>query len=144
MGQALFYEDKYYLFSNWSAHAVTYQEIVYPTAEHAYHTQKFADSKIREVIRAAKSPLEAKTLANEQYKTQQKQNWDEVKMSVMYEIVRDKLAQHKEVQDILLSTGDNEIIENSPVDYFWGCGKDGRGRNELGKIWMKLRQEMRK
>jgi len=34
-------------------------------------------------------------------------------------------------------------MENSPTDYYWGCGKDGTGRNELGKILMKIRSKLR-
>jgi predicted NAD-dependent protein-ADP-ribosyltransferase YbiA (DUF1768 family) len=36
-------------------------------------------------------------------------------------------------------TGKRNIIENSPVDSFWGCGPDGNGQNMIGKIWMETR-----
>jgi len=42
----------------------------------------------------------------------------------------------------LMQTGKREIIEDSPKDDFWGWGKKRKGRNELGKIWMKLRDEI--
>ena len=60
----------------------------------------------------------------------------------MKEIVYEKTQQHDEVKTLLLQTKDAELIENSPVDYFWGCGKDGTGRNELGKIWMEVREKI--
>jgi predicted NAD-dependent protein-ADP-ribosyltransferase YbiA (DUF1768 family) len=43
----------------------------------------------------------------------------------------------------LLETGDREIIENSPVDSYWGIGPDGRGENMVGKILMRLRKELK-
>ena len=33
-----------------------------------------------------------------------------------------KLAQHPTVAELLLNTGDAELVEDSPKDYFWGCG----------------------
>ncbi|KAG6331540.1 hypothetical protein ID866_7550 [Astraeus odoratus] len=44
---------------------------------------------------------------------------------------------------MLLGTGDAELIEDSPRDYFWGIGADKTGRNELGKALQRLRQELR-
>lgn len=135
----LFYETPYYLFSNWSAHAVVYKGISYPTAEHAYHSQRFTDSEIIQKILTAKSPYEAKRITQE-YIDQQKSDWDDVKISIMGEIITEKILQHEDVKKTLLQTGDAELIENSPVDYFWGIGENGTGQNELGKIWMNLRE----
>jgi predicted NAD-dependent protein-ADP-ribosyltransferase YbiA (DUF1768 family) len=42
-----------------------------------------------------------------------------------------------------LATGDEEIIENSPIDSYWGCGADGQGKNMLGKILMETRDILR-
>ena len=69
-----------------------------------------------------------------------------------------KLAQHSAVAELLLNTGDAELVEDSPKDYFWGCGavrdllllygeadeygQDRTGRNELGKILMKSRARL--
>ncbi|NES05091.1 MAG: NADAR family protein [Okeania sp. SIO2F4] len=41
------------------------------------------------------------------------------------------------------STDNELIIENSPSDYYWGCGKDGTGKNKLGLILMAVRQTLR-
>ncbi len=43
----------------------------------------------------------------------------------------------------LLATGDEELIENAPNDYYWGCGADGTGLNMTGKLLMELRTELR-
>jgi len=44
---------------------------------------------------------------------------------------------------VLLSTGDEQIIENSPIDYYWGCGADGSGKNMLGQVLMEIREILR-
>jgi len=54
-----------------------------------------------------------------------------------------KFSVHPELREILLSTGQEEIIENAPHDYYWGCGKTGTGRNQLGIILMEVRQQLR-
>lgn len=60
----------------------------------------------------------------------------------MEDICRHKLQQNQYVYDKLLLTGDMEIIEDSTKDSFWGWGPDRKGENQLGKIWMRLRDEI--
>lgn len=71
-----------------------------------------------------------------------------------------KFTQHHDLKRELLATGDAELIEvlpplspvdladencfqNSDKDSFWGCGADGKGRNELGKALERLRKRLR-
>ena len=54
-----------------------------------------------------------------------------------------KFTTHKDLKSLLLSTGDNEIVENAPGDYYWGCGADGSGRNMLGRILMETRERLK-
>jgi ribA/ribD-fused uncharacterized protein len=136
-----FYTDKYYTFDNFSPHAVEYDGKVYPTSEHAYHATKFSDPKIKEIIRNARSPLQAKELANVTFKSSRDPEWESRKVDVMEAVLRAKLTQHTEVAEALKQTGNEEMIEDSPVDYFWGIGAEGTGQNMLGKLWMKLRDE---
>jgi N-glycosidase YbiA len=44
----------------------------------------------------------------------------------------------------LLATGDDLLVENAPGDYYWGCGKDGSGKNRLGTILMEVREILRR
>jgi len=53
-----------------------------------------------------------------------------------------KFLTHLDIQAILLATNDQLIVENSPTDTFWGCGLDGTGENQLGKVLMSVRQEI--
>ena len=61
----------------------------------------------------------------------------------MEEIFRAKVLQNEDVKERLLKTGQRKIIENSPVDSFWGIGPKGDGQNMVGKIWMKIRDELK-
>ncbi len=138
----LFYEDLFYMFSNFAAFAVEWCGHLWMTSEHAYQAAKFEDTVIQEEIQKAKSAHDAKKIALK-YSSEVRPDWDIAKLAVMEDILRAKLEQHKFVYKKLLETGDAIIGEDSPVDYFWGYGKDGTGQNHLGKIWMKLREEIR-
>jgi ribA/ribD-fused uncharacterized protein len=136
-----FYTPKFYVFNNFSAHAIEFRGKLYPTCEHAYQATKCADPAGREAIRRARSPLQAKSLANETYKAAKDADWGNKKVAVAEQILRAKLAQHPEARDALRESGHEDIVEDSPTDYFWGEGADGSGQNVLGKLWMKLRDE---
>jgi hypothetical protein len=51
-----------------------------------------------------------------------------------------KFETHADIREVLLSTGNELIVENAPGDYYWGCGADGRGKNRLGQILMEVRE----
>ena len=136
-----FYTPDFYVFNNFSAHAIEYRGLLYPTAEHAYQAAKCTDPQGKEEIRNARSPIQAKRVANETYRWARDSDWDSKKLAVVEAILRAKLAQHPEAQEALKDSGDEDIVEDSPTDYFWGAGADGTGRNMLGKIWMKIRAE---
>lgn len=78
---------------------------------------------------------------SQQYKSKQIPDWDSKKLEVMEELCRAKLVQHDDVKNALLNSGDDVILKDYP-DSFWGLGLDG-GRNEMGKIWMRLREELK-
>ena len=140
----MFYTPQFYVFNNFSAHAIDFRGKLYPTCEHAYQAAKCTDPQGQEAIRNARSPLQAKRLANDTFRAARDPDWANKKVAVVEEILRAKLAQHPEAQEALRESGDKEIVEDSPTDYFWGAGSDGSGQNMLGKIWMKIRDETRK
>jgi hypothetical protein len=135
----------YGCFSNFSPHPINCLGWDWFTVEHYYQAQKFIgtkDESIIKIIRQAKTPEEAAALGRNP-KYQVRCDWDEVKIQVMWEGVLTKFLTHIDIQTILLATEDELIVEDSPRDYFWGCGKDGTGRNELGKTLMAIRQKLR-
>ncbi len=96
---------------------------------------------IAEKIRTMRSAHEAYDYMRNN-RTKERADWFNEKRGIMKDIVRCKLVQHKYVQEKLLDTGNELIVEDSPVDPYWGWGPDRQGRNELGKIWMELREEL--
>jgi hypothetical protein len=137
--QVFFFTAAFYPLDNYSAHMVNVWQKTFPTAEHAYHWKKFEhELKIANSIYIATSPEIAKQIADEN-KPRINDNWHSIKRDIMKEILTAKAEQHDDVREALRRTSGREIIENSPVDYFWGIGKDGNGRNEIGKIWMEIR-----
>ena len=133
-------------FSNYSAHQIEFNGVVYPTVEHAYHSQRYSDAAIRDEIRSARSPYKAWQIS-QKYKAQQLPDFGERKAAVMEALCRAKLQQHEEIQRELLATNDIPIIKHwttgAPPDGFWDDGVDGTGNNEVGKIWMRLREELK-
>lgn len=139
-----FYEREFYPFSNFSSFQVKWQDQTWMTSEHAYQAIKFSETApdLYKRISLAKSAHEAYKIAK--VNTDKLPNdWNERKAGVMFEIVRAKCQQHTYIQEKLLQTDSELIVEDSPMDSFWGWGSNRQGRNELGKIWMKLREELR-
>ncbi len=140
--QVLFYEQDFYILSNFSAFRLSWKGIDFDTSEAAYHWEKFPNNKyIRKGICDARSAHEAFKWA-EHYKTVRRNDWDLVKVDIMRDILRTKVQQHKYVRRKLLATGNRELIEDSWRDDFWGWGSNKDGQNMLGKLWMEIRGEL--
>ncbi|MBD2359065.1 NADAR family protein [Tolypothrix sp. FACHB-123] len=136
----------YGCFSNFSPHPIQIQGTYWSTVEHYYQAQKFVgsiDAAIVPLIHKAKTPEEAAALGRCSSR-QIRSDWNLVKTQVMQEAVLKKFLTHADIRDILLSTGDEILVENSPNDYFWGCGMNKTGENHLGKVLMSVREEIRK
>ncbi len=136
----------YGCFSNFSPHPIELAGQKWATVEHYYQAHKFLGTEFEDLmpqIHAAPTPeLAAKIGRNPKY--QPHLNWDSGKCAVMYDAVLQKFSTHPDIQQILLDTIDAEIIEDSPVDYFWGCGVERTGINHLGRILMQVRADLKK
>jgi ribA/ribD-fused uncharacterized protein len=135
-------EEPYGCFSNFSAHGFTLDGVWWRTSEHYFQAQKFAGTEHVEQIRKATSPTVAARMGRSR-KRPLRRDWEEVKDEVMRRAVLAKFEANAEIRKILLDTGDAEIVENAPKDYYWGCGADGSGKNRLGEILMEVRKELR-
>ena len=138
-----FYTPTFYPLDNYAAYAVQIWGLTFPTAEHAFQWKKFDSVQpgIAEEIHQASSPNEAKRIARE-HKAIRVEDWSELRLVVMQDVLRAKFDQHPEIRELLRRTGKRAIYENSPDDSFWGIGPDGRGENRLGEMWMMLREEL--
>lgn len=141
--QCFFYEQEFYVLSNFSAFRLHWRDRSFDTSEHAYHFERFigAENCHRVAIISALSAHEAFRYAQAN-KRFQRPDWDSVKVSIMGDILRAKANQHEYVRRKLLETGDRELIEDSWRDNFWGWGPNHDGQNMLGKLWMEIRAEL--
>jgi N-glycosidase YbiA len=136
----------YGCFSNFSPHEIDLDGEKWATVEHYYQAHKFQGTKFEYLmaeIQAAPTPeLAAKIGRNPEH--QPHPDWNLRKCELMYRAVWQKFSQHLDIQQILLNTLAAEIIEDSPVDYFWGCGIDRTGTNQLGRILMQVRTDLKR
>jgi ribA/ribD-fused uncharacterized protein len=140
--QVFFYEQDFYILSNFSAFRLQWRGIDFDTSEAAYQWEKFpGHSLLRALIRHANSAHEAFKLAEDSYNSR-RPDWDDVKVDIMRDILRAKAEQHSYVRRKLLATGDRELIEDSWRDAFWGWGPNRDGKNMLGKLWMEIRADL--
>jgi len=140
--QVFFYEQDFYVLSNFSAFSLWLAGIRFATSEAAYHYEKFPDATaIQQQILNAASAHDAFKIA-ENNKALRRPDWDDVKVDVMRRLLRAKVEQHEYVRRKLLATGDRELIEDSWRDDFWGWGPNRDGQNMLGKLWMEVRAEL--
>jgi ribA/ribD-fused uncharacterized protein len=135
------FQGEYRWLSNFWPCKIKLDGTIYPSVEHAYMSAKSKDvnwkqfclnnspGKIKKVSRTSACRLVP--------------NWEEIKLKVMEDCVRQKFNQ-TQLKGLLLGTGSSYIQEgNNWGDEFWGVSlKTGRGLNHLGKIIMKVRLEL--
>jgi ribA/ribD-fused uncharacterized protein len=161
-------QEDYGWMSNMSAHRVSFEGELFPTAEHLFQFMRYKDMKpillnnkqdavewvdgarIKKEILGTTNPLFAKSIAKKYRKL-----WatsKEYDVEIMNKVVRRKLASHSEFIRTLLATGDQVIVEDasdrsSGSGKFWGAVRqeDGTwdGENSLGRIWMKVREDLK-
>lgn len=134
------FTDRYRFLSNFYPAVVTLGDDEYPSVEHAYQAAKTLDLSKRRMIRLAFDARTAKVLARGLLL---RPDWSTVKLEIMERLVKEKFTRHTDLGNLLLLTGTEELIEgNHWGDTFWGVCK-GKGQNHLGKILMRVRDELR-
>ena len=119
-----------------------YQGMLFYTNEHFYVAMKTRDVSIR------------KEVANHSLKGLKKygkslvirEDWDKIKLDVMLYGLRYKFSNNNpKLRQLLLETKSLHIQEgNYWNDKFWGvCLKTGEGENNLGKLLMQVREEIK-
>lgn len=131
----------------------------WPSVEHYYMAMKSEDPEYRQRILTATTPNKVKRLGDsrvghERQATQSlfhprhsnrytvRQDWDSIKLDVMYRAVSAKFQQNPVLAQALKATGNAELVEDSPTDTFWGTGASGTGQNWLGKTLMRVRDSI--
>ena len=95
--------------SNFHRAPFTWCGHTWPTSEAAFQAGKTRDEPMRERIRTAASPAEAKRLGR---RVDLRPDWDRIKDDVMHSVLRAKFAV-PELRDALLATGDAELVEGN-------------------------------
>ena len=135
---------KYHEFSNFHISYFTVDGHTYNTVEQYFQAQKAALAKdtyhFNKILQSA-SPRDARTFGRS-VKGLPVAAWNSLRDDIMLKGVRAKFSQNPSLKALLLQTGDATLIENSPTDYYWGCGSKNTGQNKLGQTLMKVRAEL--
>ena len=139
------FDGDFAFLSNFYDAPVVYDGITYKNTEAAFQAQKTTSIPKRlefANFTASQSKKEGRKLAL-------RQDWEEVKGQVMYEICLAKFTQNEDLKMKLLSTDGRHLIEgNHWHDNTWGnctCEKCAsvQGQNRLGVILMEIREELK-
>ena len=138
-----FYPREFYPLDNFSSFKVKWNGYLYSSLEEAFQSRLFLPNypEIAEQIKKSYSAHEAQKVMFKNIDKVEYSNDEQV--LIMEELLRLKLEQNPYVKKKLLQTGDYLIVEDSPKDDFWGWGPNRDGFNQLGKLWMKLRDEIK-
>jgi ribA/ribD-fused uncharacterized protein len=138
-------EKPYGVFSNLHRTPVTFEDQVFPTAEHAYQAGKAAKAAVRDWILSAPTPSLVAMAAHGLYTWDIVPNWSKIKFDRMRGVLRAKFSQHPALRDLLLSTGNARLVEvgttDNAVNRLWG-EVNGKGKNMLGVLLMEVRDEL--
>jgi ribA/ribD-fused uncharacterized protein len=133
--------DESSLLSSHSRHGITLDDEDWPTVEHYVQAMKFTDPAQRTAIRETATPAEARKLA-EAHPRAVRKDWKKIRQTIMTRGLYIKCRTHPEVAKALLMTRMQKLVERSMYDYYWGCGRDGRGHNTYGKVLMAVRKRL--
>ena len=135
-------DGPYGQFSNWWLCPVKIYNRTFVSSEQALMYAKammFSDTEVANKILQTDHQAKIKALGRE-VKNFDNVTWDLHKSAVMEEILLAKFSQNEDLKQLLINTGNDYIIEDSPLDYIWGIGKDRSGQNLLGKALMRVRR----
>lgn len=141
------FRGEYYFLSNFSDSKIEYDGYTYLNAEAAFHAQKNNSSTYKYMMQFQDPSIAKK----EGRRVELRADWEKVKDEIMYNIVKAKFEQNEELKRKLLATDNKLLVEaNTWHDNYWGICKcnrskclDSVGKNKLGKILMKVRNELR-
>lgn len=139
-----FYKEfgEYGYLATYSDYGFYVNDIYYKTSEHYYQSKKFIDIALINKILECKTPKEASNIGRDRNNKLRK-NWRLIKCDVMYDAVMYKFSSHPELMKKLIATGDEEIIEETVKEDFWGCGINKNGSNNYGKILCMVREKIK-
>ncbi len=133
------FREEYKFLSNLHSAPVLFDGIVYKNSEAAFQAQKTLD--LEERMQFASINGRAAKIKGKKVKL--RPDWEAVKDDIMYRVCLAKFSQNEDLKEKLLATGEEYLEEgNAWGDQYWGA-VDGVGQNRLGKILMRIREELR-
>ena len=126
--------------SNFSLYSVTIPDFgVFPTAEAAFQAYKCpTDEDYVNQQQQSISPIHSKNIGQ---KCKLRDDWYKVRVDIMYNILVKKLEQNIDIRENLLTSGLRPIVHQTKYDKFWGDGWSIEGKNVLGKLLTKVRND---
>ncbi|WP_461534983.1 NADAR family protein [Spongorhabdus nitratireducens] len=143
-------------FSQWYPASFEEQGRTFETAEHYMMHHKallFNDESAAAEALVATTPAAAKA-AGRKVRGFIDERWEAHRFEIVVQANLNKFSQNAELRDFLLATGDDILVEASPVDRIWGIGLDQhdeacrqpelwRGLNLLGFALMEVRDRIK-
>ncbi|CAM2721543.1 unnamed protein product [Rotaria socialis] len=133
-GQLYFYcrNQPFGEFSNFYPSPIKLDGYTWPTTEHYFQAQKFiSDEAHFQNVLHLRKPIEA-LFYSRKHRPAVRSDWAQVKDGIMLKACTAKFEQHFPLRELLLSTGNRQLVEHTTKDSYWADGGDGSGRNQLG------------
>ena len=132
------FKGKYYFLSNFYNAPVMFEGLFYKNNEAAFQSAKIKDIEHRKQFCELESSIAKRKGRNVLLRN----DWEDIKEKIMYQCINDKFIRNPDLKQKLLDTENEELVEgNTWNDTYWGVCR-GRGKNMLGKILMRVRQEL--
>ena len=122
-------------------------DILYPSFEHALMASKLNSREKRIEITNISSVPEVKRLVAKELKNSDTgvENWKDQCLKIAEILLRDKFIRNKQAKAALLKTNRRPLqYLNDHGDLFWGIDHEKRGQNNLGKLLVKIREDISK
>lgn len=133
------FSGKYEFLSNMYPIILEVDGELYPSAEHAFQAMKSLDKNERISISVCRSAKEAKQAGR---LVDLRPDWEDVKVDMMYKVLKAKFSDPELAQKLRDTEGNTLVEYNTWGDDFWGVNTKGQGRNMLGQLLMKVREEL--
>lgn len=135
------FRNQYSWLSNFYPCTVEWKGVTFPSVEHAFQAMKSLRREDWELISKLDTPAEAKRVGRT---LQLRKDWNSLRRKAMAYCLLEKFTKNAALNALLLQTGNAFIQEgNTWNDTYWGVDlATGEGRNELGKLIMKVREHL--
>lgn len=132
--------NEYSFLSNFYLIEIEYNNHIFKSSEHAYQAAKATNEQDLIFIKNSNNPGIAKKRGRT---IKIREDWNDVKIQIMKDICRIKFN-NPELKQKLIDTGNQKLVElNNWNDVFWGVNiNNGKGKNNLGKVLMEIRNEL--